>query len=306
MNAAFRRTGVAAGLAAAAVVVAGGAVLLTAERRLERLYGVDPEPIPVSEAPAAVARGRHLVEVVAQCTACHGGDLAGQAMADDLWLGRLYAPNLTPGSGGIGAYTTRDLVRSIRYGVKPDGRPLVVMPAQYLYQLSDADLGAIIAYLRSLPPLDRPVPSRRLGPASVLALVSGRAPDLIPAELLARRALRVEAPPQGASAAYGRYLIEVAGCKVCHRDDLSGGLHPLSLPGEPPPPDLRAKGPLSTWSEGDFVATLRNGVTPDGRRLDDAWMPWRSFSRMTDLELRAIWRGLQSSSSSSSLSASGS
>ena len=63
---------------------------------------------------------------------------------------------------------------------------------------------------------------------------------------------------------------------------------------EPPPPDLRASGPLSTWSERDFVVALRTGVTPDGRQLDDAWMPWKNLSRMSDLELRAIWRGLRS------------
>jgi mono/diheme cytochrome c family protein len=286
---------VAAGLLATAVVATGGALLMAAERRIQRLYRVDPEPVVVSEAPAVLARGRHLVEVVTQCTTCHGEDLAGQRMADGLWMGRLYAPNLTPGRGGVGDRSDLDLVRSIRHGLRPDGRPLVVMPAQYLYQLSDADLGAIIAYLRSLPPRDRAVPPRRLGPASVLALVGGAAPDLIPAELLAQRSSWVPAPPPELSAAYGLYLIEVAGCKVCHQEDLSGGLHPLSLPGEPPPPDLRASGPLSTWSEADFVATLRTGVTPDGRRLDEAWMPWRSLSRMSDLELRAIWRGLRAS-----------
>ena len=59
-------------------------------------------------------------------------------------------------------------------------------------------------------------------------------------------------------------------------------------------PDLRAGGPLSTWSEQDFVVALRTGRTPDNRQLDKEWMPWQTFSRMNDLELRAIWRGLRS------------
>lgn len=294
MNNLRRRAGTAAALVAAAAVTAGGTALVAVEQRLDRVYQVDPAPVQISESPAAVARGRHLVQGVAQCTNCHGDDLSGRPMADDLWLGRLFAPNLTPGEGGIRDYTTQDFVRSIRHGVGPDGRPLLVMPAQYLFQLSDADLGAVIAYLRSLPSVDRATPDRRLGPVSVLALLSGRTPDLIPAELLAKPTPRMPTPEARDSADYGLYLIEVSGCKICHRADLSGGLHPLSLPGEPPPPDLRASGPLSTWSERDFMVALRTGVTPDGRQLDDEWMPWKTLSRMNDLELRAIWRGLRS------------
>jgi mono/diheme cytochrome c family protein len=288
-----RLTAMAAALAAAAVV-AGGAALVAVERRLDRAYPIEAAWIEIPESPAALVRGRHLVRSIAQCMTCHGDDLSGRPMADDFWLGRLFAPNLTPGEGGIHEYSTGDFVRSIRHGVGPDARPLLVMPAQYLFQLSDADLGAIIAYLRTLPAVDRATPGRRLGPASVMALLAGRVPELIPAELLAERPPRMRALAATETADYGLYLIEVSGCKVCHRDDLSGGLHPLSLPGEPPPPDLRASGPLSTWSERDFVVALRTGVTPDGRQLDDAWMPWKTLSRMNDLELRAIWRGLRS------------
>ena len=93
---------------------------------------------------------------------------------------------------------------------------------------------------------------------------------------------------------YGAYLVDTGGCKVCHKDDLRGGLHPLSLPGEPPPPDLTRGGPLASWSESDFIRTLRTGVTPDGRQLDAQWMPWPTTARMTDGELRAIWQHLQS------------
>jgi len=289
-----RRMGTALALALAAVAIAGSAAVVVVERRLDRVYPVEPAPVPVFESAAVIERGRHLVRSVAQCTTCHGDDLSGRPMADDFLLGRLFAPNLTPGDGGVGDYTTRDLVRSIRHGVARDGRPLLIMPAQYLFQMSDADLGAVIAYLRSLPAVDRLTPALRLGPLSVLALLTGRAPDLIPAELLTRAPPRRQSPEPTETAAYGHYLIEISGCKICHKDDLSGGLHPLSLPGEPPPADLRANGPLASWSERDFVVAFRTGVTPEGRQLDDEWMPWRSLSRMSDLELLSIWRGLRS------------
>ncbi|MCP5039907.1 MAG: cytochrome c [bacterium] len=288
-----RRAISAATVVVAVTVLAGGSAIVAAERRLDRVYHVDPALLKVSQSPDAISRGRHLVQGVAQCTTCHGDDLSGRPMADDLWLGRLFAPNLTPGNGGIRDSSTLDLVRSIRHGVGPDGRPLVVMPAQYLFQLSDEDLAAVIAYLRSLAPVDRVTPARRLGVVSLLALLAGTVPDLIPAELLTQHPPRRLDAVSKDTADYGLYLIEISGCKVCHRDDLAGGLHPLSLPGEPPPPDLRASGPLATWSERDFVVALRTGVTPDGSQLDNAWMPWKTFSRMNDLELRAIWRGLQ-------------
>lgn len=295
-----RRAGAIVAIATVVSVLVGGlatvAAIVSVERRLDRVYDVSADlnaaPVEVSESPSAIERGAHLVEGVAQCTTCHGDDLSGRAMADDLLIGRLFAPNLTPGAGGIRDYSTQDLVRSIRHGVGRDGRPLIVMPAQYLFQLSDTDLGAVISYLRTLPPVDRTGPDRRLGPLSVAALLAGKVPELIPAELMQEQPPRIHAPTPAVTADYGLYLIEVSGCKICHRDDLSGGLHPLSLPGEPPPADLRMGGPLSDWTELDFVAALRTGQTPDDRQLDDEWMPWKTFARMSDLELRAIWRGL--------------
>jgi mono/diheme cytochrome c family protein len=269
-------------------------VHLAVQRRVTRIYPRAPAAVSIPSDDRSLERGRHLVEVVGQCTTCHGPDLSGQELADDLWLGRLWAPNLTPGRGGIAEHSDADLVRSIRYGVKRDGRPVLMMPAQYLYHLSDDDVGAVIAWLRRLPPVNREVPEPRMGPLSELAIVSGRVPDLIPAERVSRQPPRLDAPQPSASPAYGAYLVETGGCKVCHREDLSGGLHPLSLPEEPPPPDLTASGRLASWSEDDFLRALRTGTTPDGQRMDDAWMPWRSISRMSDLELRAIFRFLRS------------
>ena len=106
-----------------------------------------------------------------------------------------------------------------------------------------------------------------------------------------RRLIRL---PTGVSIEYGAYMVETGGCKVCHHDDLRGGLHPLSLPGEPPPSDLTASGRLASWSEADFLRSLRTGRTPDGRRLENQWMPWKSIGRMSDLELNAIWKYLES------------
>ncbi len=284
----------AATLVGGLAILAACVVYASTELRLRRVYRVPPTRVEVRAGADAISRGRHLVRVVAQCTNCHGEDLGGQQFGEDLWFGRLFAPNLTAGRGGVGSHTDEELARSIRYGVGRDGRPLLVMPAQYLRSLSEADLGTIVAYLRSLPPLDREVPPPRVGPLSRLFLFLGWVPDVVPAEMLAAAGPPPPAPPEGVTVEYGRYLVDAAGCRVCHGAELIGGLHPLALPGEPEPPNLTPAGPLRSWSERDFMRTLRTGVRPDGSRLDDAFMPWQRIGQMSDSELRAIWRYLRS------------
>ena len=298
MRAARRRlvtalTGAVA-FASAALTAAGGWIYFSTESRLNRIYRVDAREEIAGGGPNALRRGRHLVEVVGSCPPCHGDDLAGSVMADEWGLGRLDSTNLTPGRGGIADYSDADLVHSIRFGVRRDGRPLLMMPSQHFAHFSNADLGAIITYLRSLPPVDRRAAKRRIGPVTRLVLSLGAAPDLLPAEMMDGQRPVVDAPIPAATARYGAYLVTTAGCKVCHREDLRGGLHPLSLPGEPPPPDLTPDGTMKNWSEANFMQTLKSGVTPDGRELDEAFMPWRRIARMNDSELRAIWLHLRS------------
>jgi mono/diheme cytochrome c family protein len=134
-------------------------------------------------AAARLERGRHLVTVVAQCTYCHGPDLAGREIADDPWIGRLYASNLTRGEGGIGRrYRDIDWAAALRHGVAPDGRTLLLMPSAGLARLSDGDLAAIVAYLRQVPAVDRILPEKRTGWLTRLVVAAGLAPDLLSAE----------------------------------------------------------------------------------------------------------------------------
>ncbi len=274
---------------------AAAAIFLLSEARLQKHYEVPESALEIRIAPDSIARGRHLAHVVAQCAHCHGEDLGGRSAADTLALGRLYAPNLTSGVGGIGAaYSDAHLAAAIRSGIDRDGRPLLVMPSQYLRAVSDRDLGALIAYMRSVPAVDRATPAKRIGPLTRLALVMGLVPDLLPAERIHHESV---AETTSSDYAEGRYLVELGGCRVCHHSDLSGGLHPLAVAGEPVPPDLTPSGPLSGWSEGNFIRTMRAGITPQGRRLDARFMPWPRYAGMTDRELRAIWVYLSSTPS---------
>lgn len=287
----------AVGIALALLAVI--AVYEASDRVFERRHAVSGDPTMSLVVPSdawLLERGRHLVTEVAQCTYCHGPDLAGRELADDPWIGRLYAPNLTRGAGGVGGrLSDADWVAALRRGIASDGRSLLLMPSAGLARLTDRDLAAVVAYVRQVPPVDRVVPARRVGWLTRMVVAAGLAPDLISAEQVAQaeRLGTGKAPIEaGPTREYGEYLVAVGGCRVCHRADLGGGLHPLSLPGEPVPPDLTRRGRLAGWTLPEFARAMRQGRTPDGRALDRTFMPWPAFGGLDDLEVEALWRFL--------------
>ncbi len=114
----------------------------------------------------------------------------------------------------------------------------------------------------------------------------------IPAERIDHSAPIVEMPEQGAKAEYGQYLMSITLCSMCHGPDLRGG--PALEPESPPGPNITGYGAPGGWSEEQFVSTIRTGVTPYGKTLDPAFMPWDVFAKITDEELGAMWRFLAS------------
>jgi mono/diheme cytochrome c family protein len=210
-------------------------------------------------------------------------------MMDEPIFMRLTAPNLTAGKGGIGStYTDADWVRSIRYGVGRDGKPLIFMPSEAFTAMSDVDLGAMISYLKGLPPADAAAePARSPGPISRIAYLAGGFP-LIPAEMIDRTRARPHVTP-GVSVEYGRYLSETGGCTSCHLPNLAGGAKMSDAVSA----NLTPGGPLKNWTEADFFKAIRTGTRPDGTKISEE-MPWKSMAGLTDDELRATWMFLQS------------
>lgn len=271
------------------VLLAAALVFLLSGRQLKRNYAVTPASVPVPTDSAAIARGTHLATAIGKCVDCHGDNLAGQAMAMGP-VGTFTSPNLTTGAGGNPARSDADWVRAIRHGVAADGRPLVFMPAAAYASLSEADLGALIAYLRSLPPVDNVLPPSRIGPIG--RLIIAREPGkLIAATLVDHQAPLPPAVPIGPTAEYGRYLAESGGCTSCHGPDLKGGIHE-GPPEVPSSADLTQAGPVGRWSEDDFRKALREGVRPDGSVINP-FMPWRLTRLMTDEEISAVWAYLR-------------
>ena len=283
--------GIAVGGLVGVIVIAALVLFLLGGRKLNKDYDIIVVPIAVPDDPEAVARGEHFVETIGLCQECHGNNLAGEVLNDDPVFGKLVPSNLTSGKGGIGGtFTDIDYVRAIRHGVGPSGKPLVLMPSEFFTKINDTDLGAIIAYLKSLPPVDNELPKTKLGPLGrMVTLMDGA---LVPASIIEHDAPRPREVEPAVTPGYGEYLAFI--CSICHGDNLAGG----SVPGEdgdaPLAPNLTPKGVLSKWSDVEFVNTLRTGTTPQGKRLDNEFMPWQHFRGLTDDELTAIYLYLTS------------
>lgn len=121
-------------------------------------------------------------------------------------MGRLYAPNLTPG-GNIDDWSDGELVRAIREGVHKTGRSLIIMTSGTFSHLSD-DVRAIVAYLRAQPPTGKPMPSNRFNVGAMFV-------NLIDLRSAGPPIREVTAPPAG-TVAYGKYMVDIIGCSDCH------------------------------------------------------------------------------------------
>jgi mono/diheme cytochrome c family protein len=274
------------------VIAAGWAsIYFVSENRLNQRIDVPAESIAVPTDITSIQRGQHLASAVAACVDCHGPHLAGKVFMDDPGLGRIVPPNLTRGRGGVGGtFSNADFARAIRHGVNPSGRRLLIMPSDDYNQFSDADLGAIIAYIRSMPAIDASLPTNEIRILGRILFATGQL-ALQPATNIDHFAQRPRSPAPGVTSEYGAYLALSAGCPSCHGPGLSGGKIPQAPPTTVPGSNITPAA-LGAWSEADFLRVMRTGTRPDGRRLD-AYMPWPYFAQMTDDELRAIWRFLQ-------------
>ena len=260
--------------------------------KLHGQYEVPVETIIVPTDQASIARGEHIA-TIGLCRMCHTESLSGQAVSVP-GLFTFAPPNLTSGAGGVGVTNTDgDWIRAIRHGVGHDARGLVIMPVRTFYYLSDEDLGALIAYLKSLPPVDNELPKTDLRPVGRVMLALGQLPPEVAVAdviVIEHDSPRPVAPQPGVTKEYGQYLAHI--CTVCHGEGLNG----QTIQSERPPiltPNLTPGGEMGFWSEEDFIATMRTGVTPGGKQLID-FMPWKYFGQMTDEELKAVWLYLKS------------
>lgn len=250
-----------------------------------------------AHAETPVERGEYLVNTIAACGNCHtpygpdGKPRTDQALAGmpEWYLAEpfdLNVPNITPDeTTGIGHWTDEEIITAIREGVRPDGRVLgPPMPFLLYRDISDRDVRAIVAYLRSIPAIENPVPRSvyrmPLPPAWGPPVTS--VPDIDPNDTVA----------------YGAYLAGPVGhCVDCHspmtehgpdiENQRGHGGHAFDGPwGTSVSSDLTPTS-LSRWSDEDVKSMIRTGVRPDGSRMLPP-MPFAYYSGISDHDLDAI------------------
>lgn len=166
--------------AAALLALAGGALFAgtqLAEHKMNRRIDVAVAPVAYRDDAQSIERGRYLYNSRG-CADCHGANGGGHLFLDDPGGMKLKGPNISPGPGSVvGAYRPEDWVRTIRHGVKPSGKPALIMPSEDYDWLTDTDLASIVAYLRHMPGVAGEAATIQLPAPVRLLYAAGLIPD---------------------------------------------------------------------------------------------------------------------------------
>jgi cytochrome c553 len=252
-------------------LVAALVVYIVSERAAGQRYDDRGVPVVVPRDSASIHEGQRLATIHG-CRGCHGPQLAGRVFLDNPLLARIVSPNLTVAAR---EYTDVELERIIRRGIRPDGRSVVLMPSGMFSVLDDADVGKIIAYVRSVPPTAGNRREVRVGPLGRLGFALGK---FQPVAVGARRAVSLSRsyPTGREPVARGAYLARTA-CTECHGLDLRGGDRA---------PDLRI---AAGYSRNEFTHLMRTGKALGNRDLEMmSGVARRRFSQFTDAEIAML------------------
>lgn len=277
-----------------------------------------PSTEKVEATPERLARGKYLVENVCDCHGCHSGrvierfglpvdpghELEGGFAFDKKYgiPGLVCGQNLTADPvNGLGKWSDGEVIRGFREGVTPDGTALFpFMPYGYYRSMSDDDAMAIVAYLRTIKANPKSAPKRQLDFPVNLLIRFAPAPTNGP-----RRT------PDDATdhAAYGKYLVTIAGCRECHtaHDD-----HGQVIPGRDFAGGWKLEGPwgvnvtanitpdpegyLGRATKEELIGRFKGfaiqrtaATAPVAQKGRNTVMPWLAYSGMTEQDLGAIY-----------------
>lgn len=266
-----------------------GVIYYLSEQRINQVYQVSPVKLAIPTDSASLAIGKHMVSIKG-CQDCHGKDLAGKVFLEDPGLGSVVASNLTSGKGGVGnKLSPEEWVKAIRHGLGTDNKPLLIMPSDEFFPISNADLASMIGYIKSLPPVDNELPEHNLKPLARVLYVAGPLSLLTTAQKIDHTKEVADKMIPAVNAEYGKYL--AVSCSGCHGKDFKG--QEMPIPGMKPSVNITSAGDLGKWTEDQFMTVLKTGLRPDGRQLDNKDMPWQMTANFKDDEMRAIYRYLQ-------------
>jgi mono/diheme cytochrome c family protein len=250
-------------------------------------------------AETPLERGAYLMNSIVACGNCHtpqspSGPVPGRELAGGLVIEEpdftARVPNITPDlETGIGRWSDAEIIAAIRDGKRPDGSLIgPPMPIPLYRGIADTDAAALVAYIRSVPPVRNaverstfriPLPPSYGPPAGAVA-------DL----------------PRTDALRYGAYLAGPLGhCLECHTPMLDGGMRDFATrpgAGGPPingplgavvPPNItpdRQTG-IGDWTDAQIKAAITQGVSKDGRKLVPP-MAFGYYARMTSADLDAL------------------
>ncbi len=276
-----------------------------------------PPDLQVEATPERIEHGRYLANAVTVCMDCHstrdwntfsgpikegtegiGGERFDHSQG---FPGTFYSKNITP--SGISRYTDGELYRLITSGVTKEGRAIFpVMPYPYYGGMDDEDVYSIIAYLRTLKPVDHPVPDSEADfPVSLIL-------NTIPSEHTPTKR-----PDRNDELAYGGYLTGIAACRECHTPAEQGqiNLSQAFVGGRefafPDGSVVRSSNITPHRETGIGAWTKENFIGRFKLHLDSSYvlpvvnsgefntiMPWTMYANMTEEDLGAIYTYLHS------------
>jgi len=266
-----------------------------------------PDPIlpppPSVELERAALRGAQLVDGMGACGFCHSMDgltsspLSGGRLMSDGY-GEVHGPNITRSATGIGDWTEADLRRALRSNIRPDGSEISSQPHRGFEWLADVDVTAITAYLRTLPPIEHQVASRRI------SLLERNTTGLLEARVEVKGYIPAIGPQFRAE--YGQHLTDhVARCGSCHtkpggwiasEEYLAGGRE-ISFDGKykiaPNITTSKISG-IGSWSEVALEQYLRSGRTAAGREVDSGFCPVQFYAKAPQEQIEAVVAYLRS------------
>lgn len=252
-------------------------------------------PVPLQS--ALIERGKILTKGLAACGFCHGETatpssvLAGGQVFYDKF-GPVSAANITPAKTGIGLWRDSEVLRALRASINKEGNWLSLDAHQGFEWMADEDALAIIAYVRSLPPIEKDISRRELSfiDRNTLGFFESRqeVKGFVP------RIDKREPLP------YGQYLVDhVARCTACHNAPgsliegeayLAGGKNIQRGDSTKVAPGItssRVYG-IGDWDADAIKQYLKTGSGPDGRTSDPEFCPWQFYAHGSDEDLSAI------------------
>lgn len=264
---------------------------------------------------AQLERGRYLAYSVVNCVDCHsqldfekfslplvpGTEGAGGMALHEAFKGfpgKLYIPNITPAA--LGDWTDAEIARAVTRGINKKGDTLFpMMPFHYLNAIAEEDLNAVIAFIRTLKPIEKIHPAKEM---FIPMAVFGPLPE--------NNYKNNVKPDTADKVKYGEYLVTIAHCGECHHTKspegmpipgmmFAGGNTESLIPFQVTSANITADSAtgIGEWSELMFIAKFRTNAATENLQSKpgkfNTIMPWSFYGTMTDSDLKAIYAYLR-------------